>query len=128
MKKLICLVLLSALFSNLAFGDCDWSKIKKLPNGDYAYNPLLNICVGKLVQDSQVKEQQVQDLNKAITLKDLAIKDSDARTVLWQKSSNDELDRVQKMESDQKIDSWLYFGLGILTTSLAIWGATQIIK
>ena len=97
MNKLISIFLLMSMFSNSAFSDtviCDWTQIKKLPDGGYEYSPALNLCVGQLVQDSKIKDQQNQDLTKAIQLKDLALTNSDARVAMWQKSTNDEVDRL----------------------------------
>jgi hypothetical protein len=126
MKKLIIAIL--CFMSTLAFGDCDWTQIKQLPDGGYEYNAALNICVGQLVQDSKVKDQQIADLQKAITLKDLALTTADQRTMLWQKSSDDEMARLNTIQSDSKRSDWLYFGLGVLTTVAAGYMAAQIIR
>jgi hypothetical protein len=113
MKKLICLILLA---SNISMAACDWSTIKTMPNGSYEYSPTLNLCVGQLVQDSAVKDQQLADLNKALSLKDAALLTADQRIVLWQKDSSDQLDRLVKIESTQKSSEYLAFGLGVLAT------------
>jgi hypothetical protein len=117
MKKIISLFLLSILFcqSVLAQNACDWSQIKKLPDGGFEYNPALNLCVGNLVQQNKVLNEEVADLNKAIQLKDLSIKNSDARIALWQTTVNNQQDRLDKMDSENKTNSWIYFGLGCLT-------------
>lgn len=126
MKKLIVCMLLFITSVN-AFANCDWSTIKKLPNGDFDYSPTLHICVGKLVQDAAVKDQQISDLNQAITLKDLALKESDSRTQLWMTTSTNELDRLNKISSDEKSSQWLWFGLGVATTFLAGYGAAKLV-
>lgn len=115
MKKLILLMTLFSFISNIAFGDCDWSTIKKNPDNSYTYSAQLNLCVGNLVQQNSILTQQVADYQKAISLKDLAITASDQRIALWQKTSDDEQSRLAKMDADQKMSSWLYFGLGALT-------------
>lgn len=117
MKSLIWIILFS-LISSIAFADnnCDWSQIKKLPDGGYEYNPTLNICVGQLVRDSSVKDQQIVDLTKAIDLKNLAITNADARTALWTKSAEDEQDRIASIDQSQRTNEYIAFGLGILLT------------
>lgn len=117
MKKLISIILLFSLFSNISFGDtnCDWTTIKTLPDGGFEYSPALNICVGRLVQTNQIQTQQIADYQKAISLKDLALQNADARIQLWETSADNELDRLNKIQSDQKKSDWLMFGLGALT-------------
>lgn len=124
--KIITTFILMSLISTTSFSDCDWSTIKKLPDGGYEYTPTLNLCVGQLVQDSAVKDQQIQDLTKAISLKDLAISNSDARVALWQKSADDEQDRLNKVSSDQKMSEWCFFSLGVLTTFAAGYAAAKL--
>lgn len=121
MKKIISILLSLSFLSSVVFADqnCDWTQIKKLPDGGYEYNPTLNICVGQLVQMNKIQAQQIQDLTKAISLKDLAIKDDDSRVQLWETTADSEQNRLSIMESDQKHSEWLYFGLGILTTFVA---------
>jgi hypothetical protein len=128
MKKIIASILIFCM-STMAMADsnCDWSQIKKLPDGGFEYTATLNLCVGNLVQDNKVQAQQISDLTKAIQLKDLAISYSDARTVLWQKSADDELARLNTIEKDQKHNDLLYFGLGILFTSISVYGASKLV-
>lgn len=126
MKKLVACILLFVSSTN-AFADCDWSDIKKLPDGGFEYTPALHLCVGNLVQDNKVKDQQIADLNKAITLKDLALKASDERVALWSKTAGDELDRLNKISEDQKRNDWMYFALGVGTTFLAAYSASKLI-
>ncbi len=127
MKKISALLVLISLFSNLALGadKCDWTKIKKLPDGGFEYSLELNECVGKLVEDSKVKDQQIVDLNKAIQLKDLALKDSDTRANMWLTTSTNEQERIVKIDADQKTSNIIYFGLGVALTVLSVWGASK---
>lgn len=127
MKKLISIILIICSFSQIVFAsNCDWSTIKKLPNGDYDYSPQLNLCVGNLVQQNQVQAQQIIDLNKSIQLKDLAINYDEQRIALWSKAAGDEQTRLATMESDQKRSDWLAFGLGVATTFVAAYAASRI--
>lgn len=128
MKKIFSALFLFVFMSNMALADCDWTTINKMPNGNFEYSPALNICVGQLVQDSGVKDQQVADLNKAIQLKDLALQVSDTRITLWQKSANDEMDRLNTIQSDSKKSDWLYFALGVGTTFLAGYMASRLMR
>jgi hypothetical protein len=116
MKKLIVSLLLLCTFSNLAFADCDWKTgIVPGPNKTFVYSEACHLAVGKLVQDSTVKDQQILDYKQAISLKDLALTNSDARVAMWEKSSLDQMDRLTKIDSEQKHNDFLYFGLGILS-------------
>jgi hypothetical protein len=110
MKKLIIFILLFSLNANAA---CDWKTgISSGPNRTFIYSEECHQAVGALVQANK-------DLNSAITLKDLALKESDERVALWQKTSGDEFDRLNKLSNDQKRNDWLVFGLGALTVVAA---------
>jgi hypothetical protein len=121
------LVILS-IFSQSAFADCDFSKgITAGPNKTFVYTEVCHQKVGSLVQDDKVKEQQIQDLTKAISLKDLALQDSDKRASDWSSTSatlEKRLQEVDKLEESNKI---LYFGLGVLTTFLAGYAAAKLV-
>ena len=117
MKKSISLMLALCVFCNVAFADnCDWTQIKKLPDGGYEYNPTLNLCVGNLVQDDAIKTQQVADLTTAVQLKNAALLAADQRTILWTNTAESEQDRMNKLSSEQSHSDFIYFGLGILST------------
>lgn len=129
MKNLICIGIILCLFSNIVYADnCDWTQIKKLQDGGYEYNPQLNLCVGQLVQQNKIQAQQIQDYQKAIELKDLAIKYDDERVALWSKTAGDEQDRLLKMDSIQRHNDILYFALGIATTFVAAYTASRIYR
>jgi hypothetical protein len=117
MKKLIALVL---LFSINAQAACDWKTgITPGPNKTFIYNEDCHQEVGKLVQANK-------DLTAAIQLKDLAIKYDDERVALWQKSADDELQRLNTIQNDQKKSDWVIFGLGVATTFVAAYAASRI--
>lgn len=130
MKKFISFILFISLFSNIVLADtnCDWTTIKTLPDGGFEYSPALNICVGQLVQTNQIQTQQIADLTKAIQLKDLALTNADARIQLWETSADNELDRLNKIQSDQKKSDWLMFGLGALTVLGAGYMAARLVR
>ena len=134
MKRLISMILMFML-STSAFGaapNCNapgfWSTIKPLADGGFEYSAAQSLCVGQLVQDNKTQAAQIADYSKAISLKDLALTNSDARVALWQKSADDEMDRLNKIETDQKRSDWLIFGLGVVTTLGAGWMASKLIK
>lgn len=130
MKKVISLILLSIFIGNMALADttpsqgvipmpapkCDWTKIKDNGDGTFTYTKALHLCVGQLVQTNQTQATQIQDLTKAISLKDLAISYSDARATTWMNTSAGLEDRLQKVDKLEKTNDWLYFGLGVVTT------------
>lgn len=128
LKKILISLILIALLSNTCFAGCDYSQIKPSQDGQtFIYTKELHLCVGNLVQDSKVKDQQVQDYQKAITLKDLAIKASDDRANLWSSTSQSLEDRLQKVDSLQSKNEWLYFSLGVASTFLAGFMAAKLI-
>lgn len=125
-KSLICLLM---LISINAYSDCDWKTgITPGPNKTFIYSEACHLKVGSLVQDNATKDQQIQDLTKAIQLKDLAINMSDQRVALWEKTADDEMARLNTIQADQKKSDWLIFGLGVVTTLGAGWMASKLIK
>jgi hypothetical protein len=132
MKKLASLALIVSLFSQNVFAvtttaPCDWTQIKSNSDGTYIYNAQLNLCVGQLVQQNKIQLEQIADYQKAITLKDLALTQSDQRAQMWSTTSDQLENRIQAIDSAEKHNEVLYFGLGVLTTFLAAYGAAQII-
>lgn len=96
------------LFSLNAEAACDWKTIIPGPNRTFVYTEVCHQEVGKLVQANK-------DLASAVQLKDLAITNADARTQLWMTTSENMENRLQKMDSSEKSNGWLMFGLGALT-------------
>lgn len=129
MNKIIICLLTFVLFTNSVFAECDFKTgIVPGPNKTFIYTEECHQKVGKLVQDNAIKDAQIQDLTKAIQLKDLALQTSDSRIALWQKSSLDEQDRLSKMEIDQKGNEYFIFALGVLATVGAGYVASQIYR
>jgi len=128
MKKFIASFILLILSCNICLADnCDWTQITMLPNGNYSYNPILNLCVGNLVQDSATKDKQLADLNQAITDKNAALTASDQRATLWSNTSASLESRLQTIDSEEKHNDWIFFGLGALTVIGAGWMASRLI-
>jgi hypothetical protein len=133
MKLMNCiislLVIVSLLFSQIAYADCDFKTgIASGPNKTFIYSEACHQKVGALVQDNQVKTEQVAELNKAVTLKDLALKDSDKRATDWMNTSGTLEKRVQEVDKLESTNKFLYFGLGVLTTFLAAYGAAKLVN
>lgn len=127
MKKIYNLLIFCFTLSNISIADCNWSSIKRNNDNTYSYSEELNICVGKLVKDNKNKNEEISNLNKAISLKDLAIENSDKRANVWMDTSLKLEDRVNKIDSMQKTNNFLFFGTGILTTILAGFMATRLL-
>lgn len=128
MKYLVNLIVIFSLLSNLAFADCDYSKVIKNSDGTFTYSKELHICVGTMEQDLQIAQMQLSDLNKALELKDLALTKSDQRVTLWSNTSSDLENRLTKVDSMEKTNNWIYFGLGALTVLGAGYMASQLIR
>lgn len=126
-NKLFTLLMILAICIP-SFADCDWTQIKQNSNGTYTYTEDLHLCVGQLVKDNQTKDQQISDLTKAITMKDLALKDSDERATLWMGTSEKLETRVQKLDGLEKTNEWVYFGLGVVTTFAAGYMAAKLLR
>lgn len=128
MNKFISFALICSLVSNLGFAECDFSKgITPLPNGNYEYSKDCHIRVGQLVQENATKDQQISDYIKAISLKDLAIKESDNRAQLWLTTSSDLENRIQKLDSMQRTNEFLYFGAGVLASVLIGFATARLV-
>ena len=129
MKKLIAFILLFISTFNLAFADCDWSKdITPGPNHTFIYSDACHLAVGQLIQTNKTQTAQIADLTKAIQLKDLAITNADARIALWTTTAENEQDRISKIDSMQKTNDFLYFGLGILATIGTGFAVARLVK
>lgn len=118
MKIHLNLFLILCVVCNSVFGTCDWTQIKKNADNTYTYTEALHLCVGNLVQDNKVKEQQISDLTQAISLKDLTIQKSDARANMWMDTSVKLEDRFDKVESMQKTNTLLTIGGTVLAVVL----------
>lgn len=124
--RFVSIFVIFCTLCNSAFGSCDWTKIKKNPDNTYTYSEALHRCVGNLVQDNQVKAQQIADLNKALTMKDLALQEADKRATLWSNTSENLEGRLQKVDSLEKNNQWLFFGIGVLATVAAAYTANKV--
>jgi hypothetical protein len=127
MKHLFVKFLILCFFCSSSFGTCNWKNIKVNPDGTYTYRADLNLCVGQLVQTNKTQAQQLEDLTKAISLKNNALQESDKRANLWSNTASSLEDRLQKVDSTERHTEFIYFGLGVLAAGLATYVAAKAI-
>ena len=120
------LLILAVIFPTPVFAACDWTQIKKNADGTYTYSEKLHVCVGTLVRDNKTKDQQIADFTKALSLKDLALQTSDTRANLWLDTSGKLEARLQSVDKLQKDNNVIWFGLGILATSLMAYTVNKL--
>jgi hypothetical protein len=116
------------LGSQVAMADCDFSTGVQSSGTGYLYTKECHKKVGKLVEDADKREKQVEHLEKALDLKDLALNKADERNGLLRESLYKVEDRVNTMEKLQESNKVLYFIGGVLFTGLAVWSAGQLRK
>ena len=115
-------------FSTSAFADCDFSKLIHNQDGSVVYSADCHLKVGQMKADLDSANLQIQDYKKAIELKDLAISKSQERADLWMGETFKLQDRMSTIESYKSKNEVLYFGLGVVFTSLAVFGAGQLAR
>lgn len=115
MKSLISIILMFCFICNVCLADCNFATdIKPLADGTYAYSKECHLKVGSMKKQIASQTQQISDLNSAITLKDLAYTDSQKQKQIWEDTSLNLQDRLTKVDSLQRTNDFLYFGLGVL--------------
>jgi hypothetical protein len=125
MKKVISLTM-AMLLSSQALA-CDFKNdIVAQPDGKYLYTAACHKEVGKRVEALKVREEQVAELYRTIELKDLALTESNKRVKLWMDTSTELNDKLLKYDAAAKTSNTLSFGLGVVATALAVWGAGQL--
>lgn len=126
MKQFIATLLIGFSLSNLAFADCDYSKIVKNPDGTYTYSRELHLCVGQMKSELEAANTQVVEYKKVIDLKDLALTKANERSDMWMNTSFKMQDRINSIESLQSKSNLLYTALGVGLTVLSVWAAGQL--
>lgn len=125
--KLFTLLLITSLFSQVAFADCDFTKdIITNPDGTRTYSKECHVEVGKRLTAAKDREAEVDKLNKAVELQDIALDKAHERIDKWQDTSKkleDQIDTIQRTNDTTKV---LYFVVGVLLTGLAVWGAGHL--
>ena len=127
MKKTILALVMLSLFPFSALAECEWKTgITKLPSGTFEYSRDCHFKVGETVRDLGIAKEQYRLTTEALTLKDLAISKADARAELWMQTSYSLEKRIETLDKMNTQTKWIYFGLGVLATSAAIYGASQL--
>lgn len=125
MKKILITFLVIPQF---VFGQCNFSvDIKKVNNG-YLYTKECHKEIGKIVKQNTLRQEQIDELKKTITLKDLAVNTHIKRVDMWRDTSYNLENRIHKIQRWKKWNDWTFFAIGVLTTSAAVWGAGQLRK
>jgi Tfp pilus assembly protein PilO len=126
-NKILSLILvLSMLSGNALAANCDYANDIKKVDGGYLYTSGCHIEVGKKVKGYSILAQQVVELEKTITLKDLALSKSDERANMWMDKSVSMAEKVNAYESARSADAYKNVALGVLGTALAVWAAGQL--
>lgn len=92
----------------------------------FIYKQDCHLEFGKLKQQEESRQKEVEYLRKSIELKDLALDTSNERIKNWQEATYKIEDRLLKYEKNSESLKWIYFGLGILVMGGAVYGAAQI--
>ena len=127
MKKLMCMIMALTVFSSSAFaGDCTWTLGVKKAEGGYLYSDSCHARVGVTLRDNDDYKVEVEALRKTIDTQKLIIDKADERTILWRNESYEQFERLQKQQSLNNYEKTLWFVLGIVVTSAAVYGAGQL--
>lgn len=127
MNKIISLFLVYVLTVSTSLA-CDFKSDVKKTEGGYIYTTACHVLIGKKLEELDIRIKQVEELNKAVELKDLALRKSEERNVLWMDTAYKANERLNQYEAARSMNGWIHFGLGVVTTSLAVWGASSLIK
>lgn len=129
MIKTVFLVL-SLILNQTAFAEC--IDVQEVKAGDKIVcdGVLLSPDAAKKIDTQQVDLKYYKDLSdKLLQRKDLTDKEVnvlDQRLKLYQDESSNLADKLSQRESTDKWERLMYFGLGVLATGLAVYGATQL--
>lgn len=118
MYRVISFILMSQfVISNAAFGACDFSKdVAKNEDGSYTYSRECHLEVGKQVKQLELKDKQIDSLEKVVDLKDLALTKQHERVELWMDTTYKLETRVNTIERLNDTNKFIWFGIGVLTT------------
>lgn len=126
MKNILVALLALSLPLNSFAASCDYANDIKKVEGGYLYTEGCHIEVGKKVKGYTILSKQVEELEKTITLKDLALTKSDERANMWMNTSVSMAEKVTAYETARSADAYKNVALGVLGTVLAVWAAGQL--
>lgn len=121
--RIILVVLLSLPWQVFA---CNFSKDIEKQGESYLYTKDCHVEVGRTVKKLELSEQESEELRKALMLKGEALRYSEQRTQLWMDTSLKLEDRVNQIDKYKESQKWLWFGLGVVLTGLAVKGAGEL--
>ena len=127
MKNLMSMIVTLTMISSSVFAaDCTWSLGTKKVEGGYLYTDACHNRVGITLRDNDDYKIEVEALRKTIDTQKLVIDKADERTILWRNESYEQFDRLQKQQAASEYNKVLWFVLGVVVTSAAVYGAGQL--
>lgn len=127
MKKILIAFMIFLVIRSSALANCNWDTgVQKIDATHYSYSLDCHLAVDVLYKQNILKDQQIVDLNKAFTLKDLALQESEKRADMWQATSLKLTDEINKYESLRKSSEIEYYAAGILTVAISAWAIGQV--
>lgn len=124
--KFLKVFIIFGLLSTPAFAECDFSTGIKKVEGGFLYTEQCHLKVGQMNEQLELKDRQIKHLEKSIELKDLAISKYNERIELWMNTSYKLEERINKIDRMNDFNKWLYFGIGVAVTGIAVYGAGQL--
>lgn len=126
MKKIIGVFLSAMIVSQTLFAECKFSTdIVKKETG-YLYTNSCHALMGIALRDNDDLKVEVEALRKTIDIQKQVIEKADERTILWRNESYEQFERLQKQAELSSRNEMLWFVLGIVVTSAAVYGAGQL--
>lgn len=126
---ILCTVLMVSLVNQQSLASCNPRDIKQqnyYGEPRYAYPVDCHTDYGRLRKAEPLYKKQTKELKKSIEMKDLALKYSNERTETWKKTTYKLEDKLLKLEKNHDRMKWVYFGLGIIVMSGAVYTAKQL--
>jgi hypothetical protein len=119
-------ILFLLLFSNIALADCTpKNDIKRQADDTFVYTAGCHIQFGEFRLKNRYQEEQISELKKAITFKDLSVDQANIRADMWKNTSYELRENILKMERNRERSNQLYFGLGVISAFGAAWALNQ---
>ncbi len=106
---------------------CNWSEdVSKNSDGSYNYTKECHIKVGEVVETNEIQKKQIENFNQIIDHKDNVIDLHRKRVKNWKETSKELEEHVNMLQATKGADDWVWFGLGVLATSAAVYGAGHL--
>lgn len=125
MIKVIALFL---IITTSGFAECNLATDIKKVEGGYLYSVDCHLLNGKVYKELDARREQVDKLEKAIELKDLAIDLQVKRVDLWQRTADSMENKLNHYEKLSTLDRVFHFTLGVFATGIAVYGASKLAK